>query len=68
MIKYIALVLSFCFIFSQDLKIVNKGKDTLTIKKGTDLFINGKRYTLKNVDYQNKTVIVRKSFGFLEKI
>ena len=68
MIKYIALLLSFCFIFSQDLKIGNKGKDTLTIRRGLDLFINGKRYTLINTNYQNQTVTVRRSFGYLDSL
>ncbi len=68
MIKYLSLLLSFCFTFSQDLKIVNKGKDTINIKQGSDVFINGKRYTLKNTNYQNQTITVRRSFGYLDSL
>ena len=57
--RYLPLLLFIGLAWGQHLKLANTEGDTVLIKQGEKFVLDNGHYTLKKVDYQNRSIIIK---------
>tara|TARA_B100000579_G_C22413342_1_gene657335 strand:- start:196 stop:678 length:483 start_codon:yes stop_codon:yes gene_type:complete len=57
--RYLSLLLFIGLAWGQHLKLANTEGDTVLIKQGEKFVLDNGHYTLKKVDYQNRSIIIK---------